>query len=52
MPIDCNAKYERGKNVEVEHGTDTSAVRKIKTAAVMAAEKYNLNREHAFMIQC
>ena len=38
MPIDCNAKYERVKNVEAEHGTDTSAVRKIKTAAVMEAE--------------
>jgi hypothetical protein len=38
MPIDCNAKYERVKNVEAEHGTDTSAVRKIKTAVVMAAE--------------
>lgn len=38
MPIDCNTKYERAKNVEAEHGTDTSAVRKIKTAAVMAAE--------------
>lgn len=31
MPIDCNENYERVKNVEAEHGTDTSAVRKIKT---------------------
>ena len=34
MPIDCNAKYERVKNVEA----DISAVRKIKTAAVMASK--------------